>query len=79
VRRIVEEAYSVIDFDEGESQSPNLINFRDPRDLSIAVLKIWAHFFKSNTQWPFINIIGQSLTVYCGILLQNRHGSAQQY
>ncbi|KAL3489260.1 hypothetical protein BJX62DRAFT_226676 [Aspergillus germanicus] len=79
VRRIVEEAYSVIDFDEEESQSTNLINFRDPKDLSIAVLKIWAHFFKSNTQWPFINIIGQSLIVYCGILLQNRLGSAQQY
>ncbi|KAL3466689.1 hypothetical protein BJX64DRAFT_214812 [Aspergillus heterothallicus] len=79
VRRIVEEAYSVIDFDEEESQPTHRINARDPADLSVAVLKIWAHFFKSNTQWPFINIIGRSLVLYCGILVQNRHGTAQQY
>ncbi|KAL2826175.1 hypothetical protein BJY01DRAFT_150385 [Aspergillus pseudoustus] len=79
VRRIVEEAYSVIDFDEEESQSTYHINIRDPAHLSLAVLKIWAHFFKSNTQWPFINIIGRSLVKYCGILVQNSHGTVQQH
>ncbi|KAL3472557.1 hypothetical protein BJX99DRAFT_235381 [Aspergillus californicus] len=68
VRRIVEEAYTVIDFDE----STPLIDFRDPAELSLAVLKIWAHFFKSNTQWPFINIIGQSLEAYREILVQRK-------
>ncbi|KAL4953952.1 hypothetical protein BDW69DRAFT_205510 [Aspergillus filifer] len=82
VRRIVEEAYSVIDFDgEGEesSQSMHLINVRDPADLSLAVLNIWAHFFKSNTQWPFINIIGLGLEMYRSILVRDRQGAAQQY
>lgn len=40
----------------------------EPGRLSLAVLKIWAHFFKSNTQWPFINIIGKSLEKYREIL-----------
>jgi hypothetical protein len=38
--------------------------------LALAVLKIWAHFFKSNSQWPFINIIGQGLALYRGMLIQ---------
>ncbi|KAL4964006.1 uncharacterized protein BDV14DRAFT_190522 [Aspergillus stella-maris] len=82
VRRIVEEAYSVIDFDgEGEEsfQSTHLINVRDPADLSLAVLNIWAHFFKSNTQWPFINIIGLGLEMYRSILVRDGQGAAQQY
>ncbi|KAF4122315.1 Fungal specific transcription factor domain [Geosmithia morbida] len=32
-----------------------------PTNLGLAVMDIWAHFFKSNTQRPFINIIGNSL------------------
>lgn len=44
---------------------------RDPASLSLAVLKIWAHFFKSNAQWPFINIIGQSLEQYRALLLRD--------
>ena len=82
VRCIVEEAYAVVDFDssgddgddcrdcihgggggEGELDVP-----AEPGGLSLAVLKIWAHFFKSNTQWPFINIIGKSLEKYREIL-----------
>lgn len=61
VRCIVEEAYEVVDF---EDMPDKLVDFRDPANLSLAVLKIWAHFFKSNTQWPFINIIGKSLDKY---------------
>jgi hypothetical protein len=69
VRCIVEEAYAVVDFDEQEQHQQN-----DPANLSTAVLRIWAHFFKSNTQWPFINIIGMSLEIYREMLLR---GSAQ--
>ncbi|KAL4995910.1 hypothetical protein BDV10DRAFT_202722 [Aspergillus recurvatus] len=78
VRRVVEEAYAVIDFDE-EFQTTHPVNIRDPAGLSLAVLNIWAHFFKSNTQWPFINIIGRGLVIYRGILVRNRQGAAQQY
>ncbi|EEU48323.1 uncharacterized protein NECHADRAFT_90580 [Fusarium vanettenii 77-13-4] len=46
VRCIVEEAFSVVDFEEEEVDVQ-----LDPRGLSLAVLNIWAHFFKSNTQW----------------------------
>ncbi|RYP39858.1 hypothetical protein DL767_001977 [Monosporascus sp. MG133] len=63
---IVEEAWDVVDFDEVE---PVASTRSDPSSLGAAVLKIWAHFFKSNTQWPFINIIGLSLEKYREILL----------
>ncbi|RYP49349.1 hypothetical protein DL768_004909 [Monosporascus sp. mg162] len=63
---IVEEAWDVVDFDEVESVASIR---RDPSSLGTAVLKIWAHFFKSNTQWPFINIIGLSLEKYREILI----------
>ncbi|RDW87883.1 hypothetical protein BP5796_03577 [Coleophoma crateriformis] len=33
-------------------------------DLSLAVVKIWARFFKNNVQWPFINVMGESLELY---------------
>ncbi|KAM0816078.1 hypothetical protein AB5N19_01879 [Seiridium cardinale] len=69
VRCVVEEAYAVVDFEE------DTIPQSDPHSLSLAVLQIWAHFFKSNTQWPFINMIGLSLEKYREILIR---GSAQQ-
>ncbi|KAK7403270.1 hypothetical protein QQX98_010961 [Neonectria punicea] len=66
VRCVVEEAYAVVDFDEEEA------GLRlDPQGLSFAVLKIWAHFFKRNTQWPFINILGASLEKYRDQLILN--------
>ncbi|KAI1084352.1 amidase signature domain-containing protein [Whalleya microplaca] len=67
VRCIVEEAYDVIDFDEDESGLQG-----DPFSLSLAVLKIWAHFFKGNTQWPFINMIGLSLEKYRELIRSGR-------
>ncbi|KAG9700461.1 amidase signature enzyme, partial [Aureobasidium melanogenum] len=67
VKCIVEEACAVVDFDE---EPPEAIDYRNTDDIALAVLKIWAHFFKSNSQWPFINIIGQGLAMYRGILLQ---------
>ncbi|KAK6087648.1 hypothetical protein SCUP234_01287 [Seiridium cupressi] len=69
VRCVVEEAYAVVDFEE------DTIPQSDPHSLSLAVLQIWAHFFKSNTQWPFINMIGLSLEKYREMLIR---GSAQQ-
>ena len=67
VRRIVEEAFAAVDFDEEEELGGRL----DAQGLGMAVLKIWAHFFKSNTQWPFINLIGESLKKYRAILLDS--------
>ena len=73
MRSLVEEAYTVIDFDE-ESQPGQLMNISNPADLSLSVLSIWAHFFKTNTQWPFVNIIGRGLEMYRGILVDHRKG-----
>ncbi|KAJ3545583.1 hypothetical protein NM208_g2446 [Fusarium decemcellulare] len=67
VRCIVEEAFSVVDFEEEEVDVQ-----LDPRGLSLAVLKIWAHFFKSNTQWRFINVMGASLQRYRELLIIGR-------
>ena len=38
-----------------------------PYTLALAVLKLWARFFKRNTQWPFINLIGKGLEKYIEI------------
>ncbi|CAG1983632.1 hypothetical protein SNK03_008898 [Fusarium graminearum] len=74
VRCIVEEAYTVVDFEQShdDQEITNLLDFTDPRNLSLAVLKIWAHFFKSNTQWLFINIIGVGLEKYREMLIQKK-------
>ena len=64
VRCIVEEAWAVVDFEDEDAE------FRGgPRDLGLAVLKIWARFFMGNAQWPFINMIGRSLEKYREILM----------
>jgi hypothetical protein len=68
VRSIVEEAYSVVDFEEDDEGH---YDFQDIRNLGRGVLRIWAHFFKSNTQWPFINIIGIGLDQYREISERN--------
>ncbi|KAI7241310.1 amidase signature enzyme [Hortaea werneckii] len=64
VKCIVEEAYATVDFD---TLWTNANDMRAPRDLSL-VLQIWTHFFMSNRQWPFINIIGQGLKKYTDML-----------
>ncbi|KAJ5795128.1 hypothetical protein N7457_001727 [Penicillium paradoxum] len=62
-RCIVEEAYSSIDIDEEETP-PDL----EPASLGLAVLKLWARLFGTNTQWPFINVLGQSLEQYMSMI-----------
>ncbi|KAI3004098.1 transcriptional regulator family: C2H2 zinc finger and Fungal Specific TF [Aspergillus niger] len=55
-RCIVQEAYESMDLDEGES-----FPSQDPGSLGLAVIKLWARLFRKNTQWPFINVLGESL------------------
>ncbi|KAJ5836885.1 Transcription factor [Penicillium robsamsonii] len=62
-RCIIEEAYSSIDTDDGEAP-PDL----EPASLGLAVLKLWARLFGTNTQWPFINVLGQSLEEYMSMI-----------
>lgn len=66
---IVDEAYAVVDFEEQEEVDVVTVE-REPAKLGLAVLMIWAHFFKSNAQWPFINIIGRSLQEYREMILR---------
>ncbi|KAF3395806.1 Transcriptional regulator [Penicillium rolfsii] len=61
---IVEEAYSSIDLDDESEAPPNL----EPAALGMAVLRLWARLFKRNTQWPFINVLGQSLEQYMAMI-----------
>ncbi|KAJ5689182.1 hypothetical protein N7462_003574 [Penicillium macrosclerotiorum] len=61
---IVEEAYSSIDL-EDESEAPRNL---EPSTLGMAVLRLWARLFRRNTQWPFINILGQSLEQYMAMI-----------
>lgn len=70
VRCIVEEAFAAVDFDEEDVDLR-----RDPQGLSFAVLKVWAHFFRSNTQWPFINVMGASLQRYRELLILDYNSS----
>lgn len=66
-KSVVEEAYAVIDFVDAPT-APEA--FEDPAAVALGVLKIWAHFFTSNTQWPIINMIGSSLEKYHAMLAQ---------
>lgn len=59
----MEEAYSSIDL-EDDSEVPNL----EPASLGMAVLRLWSRLFKRNTQWPFINVLGESLEKYMTII-----------
>lgn len=52
-----------MDLPEGEGLS-NL----EPHTLGYAVIKIWARLFCRNTQWPFINVLGQSLEKYLAMI-----------
>ncbi|CAI7657379.1 unnamed protein product [Penicillium pancosmium] len=61
---VVEEAYDSIDF---EDESP-ITRHSGPGELGLGVLAIWSRFFQNNTQWHFINILGQSLSLYAGIM-----------
>jgi hypothetical protein len=74
VRSIIDEAYAVTDFTD---LSAGAAEFHDPAHLGLGVLQIWAHFFSSNTQWPFINIIGMSLEKY-RIMLANQGQSSMR-
>ncbi|KAI7682496.1 amidase signature enzyme [Hortaea werneckii] len=65
VKCIVEEAYATVDFDTPWTDANDV---HAPKSLSLGVLQIWTHFFTSNRQWPFINIIGQGLKKYSDIL-----------
>lgn len=62
-RCIVQEAYDSMDLPDGEGLS-NL----EPNTLGYAVIKIWARLFCRNTQWPFINILGQGLEKYLAMV-----------
>lgn len=61
MRCVVEEAWAVVDFDDNEGAHLDPTKKPSSTVLGLAVLKIWSHFFKGNTQWPFINIIGDSI------------------
>ncbi|KAF2222285.1 hypothetical protein BDZ85DRAFT_263380 [Elsinoe ampelina] len=61
VQCIVKEAYAVVDFEEAELPMPT-----EPYDLGVAVLRIWSRFLKTNTQWQFVAVLGQSLEKLMG-------------
>lgn len=62
-RCIVQEAYDSMDVEEDEV----LPNF-EPASLGLAVIKLWSRLFLKNTQWPFINILGESLKQYLAMI-----------
>lgn len=66
VKYIIEEAECVVDFDAVEAMDrlPE-----GPSKLGLSVIRVWSHFFRSNTQWPIINMLGESLDGYLKILL----------
>lgn len=72
VRYIVDEACAVVDFEEDIHEHALLAytspHRASPSHLAVSVLRIWSHFFKGNTQWPFINMIGESLHLYQELL-----------
>lgn len=75
IRYIVDEACAVVDFGEDIHERALLASANphraSPSHLALSVLRIWSHFFKGNTQWPFINMIGESLHLYQELLLNS--------
>ncbi|KAI6370603.1 hypothetical protein MCOR25_004147 [Pyricularia grisea] len=73
VGTIVEEAYAVVDFDDGGDDYERVRGavLKDPGQLGLDVLRIWAHFFRRNAQWRFINFIGLSLEKYRELLIRS--------
>ncbi|PWY85594.1 hypothetical protein BO83DRAFT_443514 [Aspergillus eucalypticola CBS 122712] len=58
IQRVVDEGRSSVDFE---------IDFLDNRDcnqLASFVVKLWARIMRGNEQWPFVDLIGQSLQLY---------------
>ncbi|KAI9045355.1 C2H2 type zinc finger domain protein [Aspergillus affinis] len=62
-RCIVEEAYTSMDLEDGEA-----LPGQDPASLGVAVIKLWARLFRKNTQWPFINTLGESLEKWLALI-----------
>ncbi|KAI6503341.1 hypothetical protein MCOR11_000945 [Pyricularia oryzae] len=75
VSTIVEEAYAVVDFDDDgggdHDRGRGGAAPKDPGQLGLDVLRIWAHFFRRNAQWKFINFIGLSLEKYRELLVRS--------
>ncbi|RAL04550.1 C2H2-type zinc finger protein [Aspergillus ibericus CBS 121593] len=63
IRRIVEEGRASLD-DDGSASNNNL----DCYKLAYFVVTLWARIMRGNTQWPFVDIIGQSLELYASDL-----------
>ncbi|KAL4877945.1 fungal-specific transcription factor domain-containing protein [Aspergillus karnatakaensis] len=57
--QVVEEAYDSMDLYE-DTRVPR----RTPGDLGLGVLEIWSRFFQHNSQWRFINTLGEALAKY---------------
>ncbi|PYH48759.1 uncharacterized protein BP01DRAFT_379163 [Aspergillus saccharolyticus JOP 1030-1] len=62
-RCIVKEAYDSLDLDKEETYPGS-----DPTSLGLAVIQLWARLFRKNTQWPFINVMGESLERYLDLI-----------
>ena len=78
--RVVREALLSQDETVGMGREIEGPNMSDPvwtaRQLSYAVVKVWAQMFKScNGPWPVVGFIGQSLDQYAELNNSNLTGS----
>lgn len=58
IRRVVEEGRSSV---EDEDTNPEDLNCNR---LAFFVVRLWARVMRGNAQWPFVDVIGQSLELY---------------
>lgn len=66
----------MVEFNDDERDDLDPTKKTSSTVLGLAVLRIWSHFFKGNTQWPFINMIGDSLGKFHGRLVLLRQAPA---
>jgi hypothetical protein len=38
------------------------------RQLSVAIVRVWARTFKGNTSWAIVDLVGSSLDTYADLL-----------
>lgn len=58
IRRVVEEGRSSVEDEDTVSEG------LDCERLAFFVVRLWARIMRGNAQWPFVDVIGQSLELY---------------
>lgn len=75
IRYIVKEAIESSDSEDTEDKIA-FMGSLSTNQLALHVVRIWSRMFRSNVQWPLLNVIGLSLQEYARMLEARFHANA---